>query len=297
MRIPPDEAQLFHRLYPSFIGFVAGQLGGVAGIRDANTFRAASNEARTEARDRMLDNIALIDDFVEENPDRLSERKLSHVSLWRHFVRGRFVVERDLRNYTVLLDDGRPAGAYAVLGLTTEIVEMLSVPMPALVEAVLLPWKGRVVCDGLIGSFNISMGGGIRRIYRETYREAKARGIIMSLDPDWQPPPEKPARKPKTPAIARLLKKCPKTVAEFQLKYGEPRMDMAHTAAREYSVWSVGGNPALDIDYVMLYANIIRHQVLYVYAKDGNISHVAVVDPTDWRKQDFRPHLGNRLLR
>ena len=90
----------------------------------------------------------------------------------------------------------------------------------------------------------------------------------------------------------RFLKQCPKTVVEFQERYGEPRMDMANNAAREYSVWRADGTPELDIDYLMLYANVIKHQVLYVYAKDGRITHVAVVDPTDWGRKDLKPHTG-----
>ena len=101
------------------------------------------------------------------------------------------------------------------------------------------------------------------------------------------------------PKIVEFLRsRCPRTVADFKARFGEPRMDMANDAAREYSVWTVDGSPLLDIDYLMLYANILKHQVLYVYARDGLITHVSVVDPTDWRASDFRspshprPHSG-----
>lgn len=73
-------------------------------------------------------------------------------------------------------------------------------------------------------------------------------------------------------------------------------MDMASDAAQEYSVWSMDGSPVLDIDYVMLYANVIKDQVLYVYAKNGIITHITVVDPTRWRDSDFKPRLGPTLV-
>jgi hypothetical protein len=98
------------------------------------------------------------------------------------------------------------------------------------------------------------------------------------------------------PKIAEFLRSpCPRTVADFKRRFGEPRMDMANEAAREYSVWSIDGSPVLSIDYVMLYANILKHQVLYVYANEGIITHISVVDPTDWRRTDFRPPSGSRL--
>lgn len=80
---------------------------------------------------------------------------------------------------------------------------------------------------------------------------------------------------------------CPRTVANFKERFGQPRMDMGHEAAREYSVWSINGAPVLDVDYLMLYANVLKHQVLYVYAKDRMITHIAVVDPTEWRPRDL----------
>jgi len=162
---------------------------------------------------------------------------------------------------------------------------------------VLLPWKGRIISDGLFTIYNISFGSGIRGSIRESYLQAKAAGIITSLDPDWKATKPTPAKKPKTPAIYRFLKKkCPKTVEEFKQKYGEPRMDLAGEAAREYSLWSIDGTPSIDADTLMIYANIIRHQVLYVYAKEGKITCISVVDPTDWSRNDFKPHEGQRLL-
>ena len=79
MLLPPEEATLFLALYPHLISFAAGRLGGVEGIVDFASFRAASREAKGRARDRLLDNIALIDAFVEENPGEFRETDLAHV--------------------------------------------------------------------------------------------------------------------------------------------------------------------------------------------------------------------------
>ena len=181
MLLPPEEASLFISLYSSLIGFAAGRLGGVAGIVDVGTFHRASNNARAKARDKLLGHIALIDDFVDENPYQFSEKELSHVLKWEHFISGKFFVERDLKNYTVFLNDGNPPKAYGVLGLTDEIIEMIPYPLPGFVLSVLLPWKWQIVCDGLILIYNVRLGGGIRENLKESYRQAKAQGIITSL--------------------------------------------------------------------------------------------------------------------
>jgi hypothetical protein len=183
MRLLPEEASLFILLYSSLIGFAAGRLGGVAGIADVETFRRASNNSRAKARDKLLGNITLINDFVDENPYQFTERQLSNVLKFEHFISGRFIVERDLKDYTVFLDDGEPPKAYGVLGLTEEIIEMIPYPLPAIVSAVLLPWRGQIIFDGLIFAYSVVFGGGIRRDIEEYYRQAKMRGIITSLEP------------------------------------------------------------------------------------------------------------------
>jgi len=120
MLLPPEEASLFLSLYQWLIGFAGGRLGGVAGIVDIDTFRSASWEARAEARDAMLDNIPLINDFIEENPRGFREKELSNLTGFERFVRGKFFVERDLNKYAVFINDETPAKAYGVLGLRHE---------------------------------------------------------------------------------------------------------------------------------------------------------------------------------
>jgi len=181
MLLPEEEASLFISLYSSLVGFTAGRLGGVAGIVDAQTFRHASNNARAKARDKLLDNIALIDDFVDENSYQFTERELSNVLKFEHFITGEFIVERDLKNHTVFLNDDDPPKAYGVLGLTDEIIEMMPYPLPVFVSAVLLPWKGQIVCDGLILVHNVIFGSGFRKNLKKPYQQAKKRGIITSL--------------------------------------------------------------------------------------------------------------------
>jgi hypothetical protein len=186
MLLPPEEVSLFIPLYSSLISFAASRLGGVAGIFDVETFLHASNEARAKARDKLLNNIALINDFVHTNPYQFPEKELSNLLKLQHFISGKFFIERDLKNYTVFLKDDETPKAYGVLGLTDEIIEMLPYPLPVFVSAVLLPWKGQIICDGLILTYNVILGGGIRKNLKDTYRQAKELGIITSLDRDQQ---------------------------------------------------------------------------------------------------------------
>ena len=59
-------------------------------------------------------------------------------------------------------------------------------------ETILLPIKVKIIYDGLLSSFRISSGGGIRRSLKESYETAKERlGIVTSLPVEQCPAPER----------------------------------------------------------------------------------------------------------
>jgi hypothetical protein len=279
MLIDPTESELFFKLYMSLLGFTAGRAGSIAGIRDLASFRAAPKTAKGKVRDHLYENIHLINDYIETNPDGFREQELGLVSHWTRFLKGDFVVARELKPYTLFLLGKDYTKAYGVLGLSDEIADILPLSMPVMIRAVLLPWKGQIIWDGLFTCYSIHFGRGIQREFKESYQRAKESGIILSLDPDWKPLPPKPKSKPKIPAISRFLKKCPTTLAEFKSKYGPPRKESINDAACEYCLWSMDGKPAIDIDTLLIYPNVLRKQVLYVYGKEGIITHISVVDP------------------
>ncbi len=55
---------------------------------------------------------------------------------------------------------------------------------PVLVRAILLPFKGKILYDGLLQSHPILFGDGFRAVLGKTYMEARQSGqIVTSLEP------------------------------------------------------------------------------------------------------------------
>lgn len=74
-----------------------------------------------------------------------------------------------------------------------------SYALPMYLNAVLLPFKGHTIWDGLVNYYNISFGSGVRRDLNETYQRVKQReGIIESLTA------------PETPTAARAVASRPR---------------------------------------------------------------------------------------
>ena len=61
---------------------------------------------------------------------------------------------------------------------------MIRLPLPVYVQAVLLPFENQIIYDGLLQSYAVVFGPGIRARLNEEYRNAREReGVITTLGP------------------------------------------------------------------------------------------------------------------
>ncbi|MEE4357417.1 MAG: hypothetical protein V2I97_13220, partial [Desulfococcaceae bacterium] len=148
-----------------------------------------SMEEKVNVRGVLFDNIEQIDDFIRENPPEFSEEKLEIISKWKHFVSGDFYMERYLKKYAVFI--GADKNVYAVLGIKDSFDEMIHKSyLPYFVNTILLPFKGRIIYDGVLMGRNIFFGRNIKADLKEDYMAAKQNGrIIENLDPDIRAEP------------------------------------------------------------------------------------------------------------
>ena len=168
---------------------------------DSREYTSTPPEARVVIRDALFVHRELIDEFVRDNPANLKADDLEIAHSWKHALPGKFYVFRYLKKYTVFLTSGgSPNKAYGVLGLADPLEEVIGPHLPRLVTTVLLPFRGRIIYDGLVSGYNITFGGGVKRTLSEEYKQAKeAFGIITLLGDDVDPR-AKPSKKSERPA-------------------------------------------------------------------------------------------------
>lgn len=201
MNLTFDEGKLFYDLYAALLSFVNRKLKvSPEQFSDSRGYTSTPPEARVAIRDALFARRELIDEFVHDNPANLKADELEIVGSWKHALPGKFCVLRYLKKYTVFLTSGgSPNRAYGVLGLADPLEAVIGPRLPRLVTTVLLPFKGRIIYDGLVSGYNITFGGGIKRMLNEEYKQAKeAFGIVTSLGEAVVPaimPPKKPKRR------------------------------------------------------------------------------------------------------
>jgi hypothetical protein len=201
MLLPPHELEQCFKLHRAVMFFVNQRLKVIPDkITTPEEFDTLSPDLRLKVRDGLLANVDLIERFVAENPAHLSKDELDIVLSWRHFVAGRFYVFRELKKFTVFLSHDEQPIAYGVLALSQPFEDLIGPYLPVMTQTVLLPFKDKIIYDGLMTCYRISFGPGIRRSMNESFKEAKMRhGIVTSLPMSDKPmiPPKKPKAKPR----------------------------------------------------------------------------------------------------
>jgi len=216
MLLSPDDAELFFKLHRSLMLFVNRRLGVVPDIASPEEFAALPPETRLEVRNAFLDEMDLIDSFVEENPENFSDDEMKIILSWHHQVSGRFYAFRQLKKYMIFLSTDDPPVAYGVVALSEPFENLIGSYLPVMVEAVLMPFKDKIIYDGLLSGYNITFGGVIKRSFNDSYRTAKQRlGIVTSLPTESFLVP-----------VAKAKKRNPKKAARSGSKDVKPVLDV-----------------------------------------------------------------------
>jgi hypothetical protein len=260
MQLTRPEADQVFRLHHQFMHFVNQQLQIDPSLKTLEQFKYVSSESMMKIRNAFLDDSELITSYVSTNPYNDSQEDLEFISSWRHRVSGKFYMFRQLKKHMVFLTSGKePAVAYGVLALAQPFEDMMQgARLPILVDAILLPYKGQIIYDGLLSRHGIYFGGGMKRLLNETYKNAKERfGIVTSLPLQEhataasKPPQKAKPKKKAKPATdtADVLKVIVAMTDEFcdnhlNDEYAQLCRKLAEKLSRKRPSPLVSGNPA-----------------------------------------------------
>lgn len=177
MTVSQEDVKLFFKLWIPLLQFASEAFDLHAGhlLKPSGNFDFAAGMKVAEA---IWSDVSVIDDYLSWRTD-LTEAERDIVLGWKRAVHGHFAVERHLRGGSIFisLDDNR---VYLVKGLASTWQELCEGrPMPVIMTATLLPFKGVVITDGLFSVSAVTVGPNYRQGFKETYMAAKQEGRII----------------------------------------------------------------------------------------------------------------------
>ena len=180
----PDDLSLFLKLHQSFLVYVAQQTGMSPGLKTRDDFLRLGRDAKVKVGAASFRRRELLDGFVISNPFGFSSEEIEIIRSWAHHVKATFLIAKVTREGAVFLEEkgGRAAKAYLVLPLVSPFEDVLPFRPPVRADALLLPFKGRIVYDGWLLTYPIYFGGGMSRSIRAACDDAIVNhGLVKSL--------------------------------------------------------------------------------------------------------------------
>ena len=149
MNLSPEDASLFFNLMWGLQRYVNQHHHILKDISSFQEYAKLTTEKKFKVRTALWKSPQLIDAYLEENPEALSPEELDIVRKWKGFIKDRFLILRHLKKYSIFI--GNKNNVYGVLGVNQNIDEIIpDYALPIMSEAVLLPFKGRIIYDGLL---------------------------------------------------------------------------------------------------------------------------------------------------
>lgn len=177
MKLTAPQADRFFALWYSLLAYVNDRRHLVADHTAEPNGPLYTVQEAFALRQALWADESLREAFVAENPAGLSAADLDTVASWKHRVAAQFTVWKHYKKRSIFLHIRE---AFAVLGLRSTVDEILPMPPPVLVDAVLLPFEGVIVIDGLMTSTNLLFGPGMRRAFKAAYDDAVERGAVRT---------------------------------------------------------------------------------------------------------------------
>lgn len=184
MKIDQKDGERFFKIWWNLLYFVNQKLGLVPELIVPDQISILPTEKSLKLRTELWAHPELLESFIQFNPAKLAEQDLAVASSWRQRIQGKFILFKHLKKYSVFLSTDESPIAYGVKSLALGLDELVPYP-PTIVEAVLLPLEGILIYDTFIAQFSISIGDGLKSMFKDSYNQAKStRGIITSLSDD-----------------------------------------------------------------------------------------------------------------
>ncbi|TAE83538.1 MAG: hypothetical protein EAZ74_00635 [Alphaproteobacteria bacterium] len=181
MKLSKTDADTFYRLMWALQHFVNTKLRIVPEANSVLEYAQCTMEDKLKVREALLEDKKLIEEFVRAVPQGFSDDELAIISGWRHCVSGRFYIERFLKKYAIFILGN---DVYGVSGISESFSEIIHPShLPLFVNAVLLPFKGRIIYDGIFEPYTVMFGRNITSELKDTYMTAKSEKRIIETIP------------------------------------------------------------------------------------------------------------------
>lgn len=176
MTLDPRDAELFYKLWLSLLDYVNREYKVDSQIPEMRGATEIDLQNAKKIADYLWEHTSVIDKYLEESS--LSDEYKRIVSGWKKCISGIFILERHLKKGSVFIST-EDEKVYMVNGIITSWEEMFYyAPLPVMLKATLIPFRDKIISDGLVIPYKVCFGKGYSSEFKEIYLAAKKNKTI-----------------------------------------------------------------------------------------------------------------------
>ncbi len=180
MILSEEQAKLFYDLWIPLLDFVNRKYKLRKEFYGMDSPKGLPLDVVRIISGKLWEDTKVIDEYISKNAQNMSEKQVSIVRGWKKVVHGEFVVERHLKNGSILISCDEDGRVYRVRGIYSSWREMLgTLPMPQIVETSLIPFQDVIIHDGIVMPYGVCLGKNMADQARRMYLNAKEHKQII----------------------------------------------------------------------------------------------------------------------
>lgn len=168
--IEESESRLFFVLKNLLLNYTNKKYNINKNIKDLIDISSGTPEDLIPIRNKLWSDDYILKSYIRENPDNLLDDEIEILKEWdKKKLNKEFMLYKYEKEYALFLSDDY---IYYVKGLRDTIRNLVPEnKLPQFVKTVLLPYRGHIVYDSYIESFNMVLGPGIKKNWDEKYKK------------------------------------------------------------------------------------------------------------------------------
>ena len=184
MVLTEAQAKLFYDLWIPLLNFVNQKYTLHREFYGMNSPKGLPLDVVRSISTKLWEDTSVIDDYISKNIQNMSEEHISIIRGWKKAVHGKFVVERHLKNGSILVSCDVDGKVYKVRGIYSTWRELMgTLPMPQVVETTLIPFQDVIIHDGIVIPYGVCLGKNMADQVRYMYLNAKEhKQIVESME-------------------------------------------------------------------------------------------------------------------
>ena len=177
-----SDAKLFHKIMDSLLFFANKKLNIIKNCSSIQELHKNAIEKTIPIRKKVFSDNKMIDEYLKENPDRLSDEEMQILASWKKSLESDFMVVKYEKEFALFLHS-KLQRVYGVKGITDSFKEKFEGYSPIMIKIRLLPFKDNLIYDGIFFPYQITFGSGMRSSMKvEADSAIQKYGVITSLE-------------------------------------------------------------------------------------------------------------------